>query len=204
MTRSTFSEDSDVVKQQLLRDPTQRFQLGHNTSAWAREVDTRTPSAFREAVGSGAALCNPSQALLSAAQLAPGAFDDAEAAAGLRALRESGFVLLDDFFSAEATDAPRAAYTLFRDDASGGAAPFRYPVQGAGRVEHMLRMGNDLGSLLFRIRTCTYNIYTFLGAICAFARTIEGSWYSSVAQTQTIRCSPPSSSSSAFPRSPQP
>jgi hypothetical protein len=46
---------------------------------------------------------------------------------------------------------PRAAYT-FRDDASGGVAPFRYPVQGAGRVEHMLRMGNDLGSLLFRSR----------------------------------------------------
>ena len=77
------------------------------------------------------------QALLSAAQLAPGAFDDAEAAAGLRALRECGFVLLDDFFSAEATDAPRTAYTLFRDDVSGGVAPYRYPVQGAGRVEHI-------------------------------------------------------------------
>ena len=135
---SAADEDSDVVKQQLLRDPAQRFPLGHNTSAWAREVDARTPSAFREAGGSGAALCDPSQALLSAAQLAPGAFGDAEAAAALRALRECGFVLLDDFFSAEATDALRAAYTLFRDDASGGAAPFRYPVQGAGRVEHML------------------------------------------------------------------
>jgi hypothetical protein len=158
MTRSTFSEDSD---------PAQRFPLGHNTSAWAREVDTRTPSAFREAVGSGATLSNPLQALLSAAQLAPGAFDDAEAVAGLRALRECGFVLLDNFFSAEATDAPRTTYTLFRDDVSGGAAPFRYPVQGVGRVEHMLRMGNDLGSLLFRIRTCKYNKYTFLGATYA-------------------------------------
>ena len=56
---------------------------------------------------------------------------------------------------------PRAAYT-FRDDASGGVASFRYPVQDAGRVEHTCFVWAMIWAHFYSVqvhRTCTYHLY---------------------------------------------
>ena len=52
------------------------------------------------------------------------------------ALKECGFVYLDNLFSREQVEAFRDAFVAFR--ASKESESFRYPCQGEGRVEHMV------------------------------------------------------------------
>ena len=150
--RRLVNESSSIFVNELFDTPSRRFPHGHDTSDWNDKLRRLTPTYFGE-VGAeddyqdeeqdapgGPDICYQlSQVVISQQELHPpdGAPLSAETRQrALLALRECGYVYLDNFFPTHRIHALRKAYEDFR--ATPDAKAFEYPCQGQGRREHML------------------------------------------------------------------
>lgn len=160
----TWQEDIEAAKQRRLANetsqpfvdtlfdtPSRRFPHGHDLSGWQEHLQETTPAAFGDAadVEDGDAPYGPSwcselgKVVISEAELhnVPPQPDGSPLSPATReralaALRECGYVYLDNFYPAEKVHRLRRAYQSFRDTPEAKA--FEYPCQGPGRREHML------------------------------------------------------------------
>ena len=150
--RRLANETSSTFVDELFDTPSRRFPHGHDTSAWNEKLRGTTPRHFGE-VGAedeyideeqdspgGPEICYQlSQVVISERELHPpsgGPLSAETRRRSLHALRECGFVYLDNIYPADRVHAFRKAYERFR--ATPEAKAFEYPCQGQGRREHML------------------------------------------------------------------
>ena len=94
---------------------------------------------------------------------APGGLSAAARAAAKAALTDCGYVVLDNMYRRRQVDELRDAYEALKAGPDGPL--FRYPVQGAGRVAHLLPFRppfNERASLYADPRLLTI-LYDFLG-----------------------------------------
>ena len=161
-------EASDAFVDALFADE-RHFPHGHNTSSWELHLRENTPAAFYSDPASlpeaGPPRCLEMNTVVVAesALHAPGGLSAETRAAAKAALTDCGYVVLDNMYRRRQVDELRDAYEALKAGPDGPL--FRYPVQGAGRVEHLLPFRppfNESAALYADPRLLTI-LYDFLG-----------------------------------------
>jgi ectoine hydroxylase-related dioxygenase (phytanoyl-CoA dioxygenase family) len=143
LLRDKLEESPDFVDE-LFAEP-RRFPHGHNVSSWQAHVRESTPAAYEDSehsLESTPAWCSGSPDLsgivMSQDEMHPasGQLSNETRRRVQRALKECGYVYLDNMFSRATVAALREAYMALRESEEG--KQMVYPCQGTGRVEHML------------------------------------------------------------------
>ena len=143
LKRDRLEESKEFVDDLFSRD--RMFPHGHNTSRWEAHVDANTPTAFEDSqhdLERTPAWCSGSPDLsgivISQAELHPegGVLSEETRRRAHNALKECGYVYLDNMFDERTVRELREAYFALR--ASDEGKDMVYPCQGPGRVEHML------------------------------------------------------------------
>ena len=161
-------EASDAFVDALFADE-RHFPHGHNTSSWELHLRENTPAAFYSDPASlpeaGPPRCLELESVVvgESALHAPGGLSAETRAAAKAALTDCGYVVLDNMYRRRQVDELRDAYEALKAGPDGPL--FRYPVQGAGRVEHLLPFRppfNESAALYADPRLLTI-LYDFLG-----------------------------------------